>query len=101
MSLRPRYMSALCTKEPISSPPPRTLLLQPAALRARTEQGGAETHHRRAGGDSLLEVVGHAHRELPEAQFPRQPGDDIEGSSRLARVPRRRHRHEPVHLTPG
>ena len=72
MSLRPRYISALCTNEAISSPPPRTLLLQPAASRARTEQGGPEAYHRRAGGDGLLEVVRHAHRELAETELAAQ-----------------------------
>ena len=39
MSFNPRYISALCTNEAISSPPPRILLLQPADVAGEDRRG--------------------------------------------------------------
>src|ERR1039458_1708843 len=100
MSFRPRYISALCTNEAIASPPPRTLLLQPARLRARTEQASPEADHRRAGRDGLLEIARHAHRELGETQLVAQPSDPIERRPCQARLARRCDRHQPVDAAP-
>src|SRR5271165_6433638 len=95
MSFKPRYINALFTNEAIAYPPPRTPLLQPATLRARTEQGGPETNHCRSRGHTLLEIGRHAHRELEEPELARQFGDELERRPGNVRVAGGRHRHQP------
>src|SRR5271165_2498457 len=99
MSFKPRYISAFCTNEAIPAPPPRILLLQPAALWARTEQSGPEANHRRPGAHGLLQISRHAHGELFEPELVAKTSDELESGPGHGLVPDGGHRHEPVDAT--
>src|SRR5690349_15164563 len=49
-------------------PPPMIVMFIVLSPLTRTEERGADAHHRRALGDGRLEVAGHAHRQRVERQ---------------------------------
>jgi hypothetical protein len=74
--------------------------LQPATLRARTEQGSPETDHRRTSSDGLFEITRHTHRKLFKTELVAEIRDLVEGGPSQSRISGRCNCHQAFDTTP-